>query len=135
MSIRDDDAETLVHARAISERMIRELAALSPQAPTVIVESLEIEVLPGPPPLPNDLVTRWQAGIPTVRTPRRPIRPQRAVRPGTKLHWAVLAMACAIAVGLALDRPSRHHAMNDLHELRKSGAALGHRVATRIHRL
>lgn len=98
----DDEAETLVRSRVVADAIMRELATrLPPQAPSP--GACEVEVLPPPPRTLAASVPPW----PSASEGRKKPPANASRKEGTKLHWAVLSMAAAIAVGLWLDPVSR----------------------------
>jgi len=123
-----DEVETLVQSRRLADAICKELeqtltrpidfshAPTLPAAPAIEPE----ELLPPPPSLPpsNIYETSWSTTMPVAAAPallKRPPAPTTLKRRKKRkmrshLHWAVLAMCVAIAVGLWRDPHARANA-------------------------
>ena len=113
-----DEIETLVQSRRLADQIVRELESTTlsrpmPYIPTPVPPALEPEYLLPPPSLPpsNFYEMAWRPSeAPTLR--RKTNRKKRKAR--SHLHWAVLAMAIAIACGLWRDPTARTNAKRQL---------------------
>ena len=116
----DDEAETLELSRDVIADAI--LRGLERPKPNVFLTP----PLAGGPPSPWARTRMPQKHIPTVVLPKRrsPVRQASAkTKHGSKLHWAVFAMAAAIAVGLWRDPPARADAEAHLRDAGRQVAA------------
>jgi hypothetical protein len=135
-----DEVETLVQSRRLADQIVRELEATTlsrpkPYVPTPMPPAIEPdELLPPPPSLPpsNIYDAQWSTTLPIAGAPallrkttvkRRKPKRQKAQ---SHLHWAVLAMAVAIACGLWRDPTARVNAKRQLttetHRLAKTAS-------------
>jgi hypothetical protein len=139
-----DEVETLVQSRKLADQIVRELEATQsrpmPYVSSAPPPALDPEeLLPPPPSLPpsNIFEASWSATMPIAGAPavlrrttvKRSKRTQRR-KARSHLHWAVLAMTVAIAVGLWRDPAARVNAKRQLttetHRVVKSaGAKIG----------
>jgi hypothetical protein len=124
-----DDVETLVQSRRLADQIVRELEATQSRPMPFLAAAppppfLEPEELLPPPSLPpsNIFEQSWSTTTPFAAAPAFLRRPEGASRKRRKsarksrshLHWAVLAMCVAIAVGLWRDPTARVNAQRQL---------------------
>lgn len=130
-----DDVQTLVQSRKLADQIVRELEATTlsrpiPYIPTPMPPALEPEeLLPPPPSLPPSNI--YEAAWSKKTTPKRRMRARRR-NARSHLHWAVLAMAVAIAAGLWRDPTARVNAKRQLTTETRRAAKLAKSVSTKL---
>jgi hypothetical protein len=114
-----DDVETLVQSRRLADQIVRDLEETVLRPIPYIPQSdppppLEPEELLPAPSLPpsNIYETAWSQS--RKATVKRPVPRRKARKARSHLHWAVLAMAAGIAVGLWRDPAARTNARRQL---------------------
>lgn len=149
MALYDEtDVATLVRSRELADGMMRELSATMPRAVPITPPPPALEpeeLLPPPPSLPpsNIYEQSWSTTLPIAAAPavlkrsattmKKPLERRKA---RSHLHWAVLAMSVAIAVGLWRDPIARGNAKRQItsetHRVAKSVSATAKRVSARV---